>query len=75
MSMTKSKFEMINDYKDIHDEYYQWESWQEEADYLTYAGKRFTKNSEVSMGMIEYARMVCFFELRSSNKFASITIK
>jgi len=63
--MTKSKFEMINGYHDIHDECYRWESNEEQADYLTYAGKRFTKNSEVSMGMIEYAMWVCFFEQHS----------
>lgn len=62
MSMTKNKFEMIINYFDINEEYYEFKSIQEQMDFWTYVGKPFTKNSEVSHAMIECAWRWNFFE-------------
>jgi hypothetical protein len=62
MPMTKNKFEMIINYFDINEEYYEFKSIQEQMDFWTYVGKPFTKNSEVSKEMIEVAERWCFFE-------------
>jgi len=62
MPMTKNKFEIISNYFDINEEYYEFKSIQEGMDYWIYVGKPFTKNSEVSKKMIEVARIWCIFE-------------